>query len=129
MEEIKKYQVMIVDDEPTMAKLFAAVFRTDPHYCITCVPGGEECLRKLKEGYRPDLILLDIMMPRMNGYEVCAAIKGDESLAKLRVYYFSALHEAELKVKAEDTGADGYMQKGIDLFATVREIKGILTKA
>ena len=63
---------------------------------------------------RPDLILLDVMMPKMSGFEVCRAIKSDESLREIPVVMVTALDSVVDQDRAKSEGADGYMVKPID---------------
>ena len=74
---------------------------------------GQGALESITQS-RPDLILLDVMMPKMSGFEVCRAIKSDESLREIPVVMVTALDSVVDQDRAKFEGADGYMVKPID---------------
>ena len=74
---------------------------------------GQGALESIAQS-RPDLVLLDVMMPRMSGFEVCRAIKSDEALRDIPVVMVTALDSVVDQDRAKSEGADGYMVKPID---------------
>lgn len=102
---------MIVDDEPGM-RLLACIHLEHSGFKLLTASDGKDCLRKLKNGCMPDLILLDIMMPKITGLEVCAKIKSKDFLKGIKVIYYTALPEEFVKIEVIKTGADGYIIKG-----------------
>jgi two-component system, sensor histidine kinase and response regulator len=101
--------IMIVDDNPANLKLLEDMLLQEGHK-IRSFPLGRLALEAVKK-HSPDLILLDINMPEMNGYEVCERLKSIKELASIPVIFLSALGETEDKVKAFQAGAVDYVSK------------------
>jgi DNA-binding response OmpR family regulator len=102
-------EIMIVDDNPANLKLLEDMLRQRGHE-VCSFPRGRLALARAAR-YPPDLILLDINMPEMNGYEVCERLKSIEEMADIPVIFLSALSETRDKVKAFQTGAVDYISK------------------
>jgi CheY-like chemotaxis protein len=83
--------LLLADDSVTIQKVVGIVFATED-YRITAVDNGEDALRKARE-MRPDIVLADAVMPRMNGYELCQAIKADPQLADVPVLLLAGTFE------------------------------------
>jgi DNA-binding response OmpR family regulator len=107
--EMPPNDIMIVDDNPANLKLLEDMLLQQGHR-IRSFPLGRLALEAAKK-HPPDLILLDISMPEMNGYEVCARLKSIKELAGIPVIFLSALGETEDKVKAFQAGAVDYVSK------------------
>lgn len=105
-------KVMVVDDEVLNRKLIAAILKPQGYEVILC-KDGEECLAKANEN-PPDLILLDIMMPGMNGFEVVTALKRQEKFALVPVVMVTALQDVNDRVTALEVGADDFLSKPVD---------------
>ncbi len=105
-------KVLVVDDSSVNRTLLAAIL-TKAGFEIAEAQSGEEALAKVAE-FLPDLVLLDIMMPGIDGYEVCAALKADERTAAIPVIFLSALSEAADKIKGLETGGADYVTKPFD---------------
>jgi two-component system sensor histidine kinase/response regulator len=101
--------IMVVDDQPANLKLLQDLLRSQG-YRVRSFPRGRLALTAAKQN-APDLILLDINMPEMNGYEVCERLKADESLKEVPVIFLSALGETSDKLKAFQSGAVDYITK------------------
>jgi phosphoserine phosphatase RsbU/P len=101
--------ILVVDDTPANLQVLAGMLK-DRGYKVRPVPGGELALRAARHD-PPDLILLDINMPDMNGYEVCDRLKADERLKDIPVIFISALTDQLDKVKAFATGGVDYITK------------------
>jgi DNA-binding response OmpR family regulator len=101
--------IMVVDDQPVNLKLLEDMMQ-DRGYAIRSFPRGRMALASAAQS-PPDLILLDINMPEMNGFEVCARLKSDPRLAHIPVIFLSALNETEDKVKALKAGGVDYVTK------------------
>jgi sigma-B regulation protein RsbU (phosphoserine phosphatase) len=101
--------ILIVDDTPANLQVLAGMLK-DRGYKVRPVPSGKLALLAVKRE-PPDLILLDINMPQMNGYEVCEQLKADELLAGIPVIFISALTDQLDKVKAFATGGLDYITK------------------
>ena len=104
--------VLLVDDNEGNRDLMGLHLEGLPVRCMVASDGqgALECISQ----ERPDLVLLDVMMPKMSGFEVCRAIKSDESLREISVVMVTALDSVVDQDRAKSEGADGYMVKPID---------------
>ena len=118
-------KVLVVDDEPQIVLLVSGRLKANGFEVIEA-SNGEEGLRKAKSE-RPDLILLDIMMPGMDGYEVCAALKSDQRYKDIPIILFTAkAGEEAQRVGLEDCGANGYVTKPFEPSALLSKISEFL---
>jgi CheY-like chemotaxis protein len=101
--------ILVVDDSPTVRKLISAKLEKSGHY-VTCAVDGVEGLEKLESGL-PDLVLLDIAMPRLDGYEVCKQIRSNPAAAELPVVMISGRDGFFDKVRGKMAGCTGYITK------------------
>jgi CheY-like chemotaxis protein len=101
-------KVLIVDDDANIRLLASNILGED--YIVLRASDGEEAVR-MAQGQKPDLILMDIMMPRLDGYSACHAIKKDEVTNSIPVVMVTALVQELNKRLAERVGADGYIVK------------------
>ena len=104
--------VLLVDDNEGNRDLIALYLEGLPVHCVVA-SDGQGALESIAQT-RPDLVLLDVMMPRMSGFEVCRAIKSDEALRDIPVVMVTALDSVVDQDRAKSEGADGYMVKPID---------------
>jgi DNA-binding response OmpR family regulator len=102
-----KIHVLITDDEPLNLELMEEVL--EDYYQVTCVSSGQECLTYL-ESNTPDILLLDVAMPGIDGYEVCKRIKADEELT-LPILFVSARGSLEERLAGYEAGGDDYLVK------------------
>ena len=109
MTKAQEKTVVIVDDTPENLRILAGAL-LDQGYNVRAFPNGRMALRGVAE-HVPDLILLDINMPEMNGFEVCARLKADKTLKEVPVIFISALHEIGVKVDAFQKGGVDYITK------------------
>ena len=105
----KPANILVVDDTPANLQVLAGMLK-DRGYKVRPVPSGKLALQAARRDV-PDLILLDINMPEMNGYEVCTQLKADELLKSVPVIFISALNEQLDKVAAFATGGVDYITK------------------
>jgi adenylate cyclase len=116
-------RVLVVDDTERNVKLLADLL-TFKGYAVATAAGGKEALDKIA-AQRPDIVLLDVMMPDMNGYEVCRKIREEPETAMLPVVLVTALDPAGERVKGIEAGADDFLSKPInqaELLARVRSL-------
>ena len=102
--------VLIVDDHEPTARLVAALLRSSGHRAV-CAAGGAEALLYLEQD-RPDVVLLDMMMPGMNGLEVLSRLRRTDRFASVPVLIYSAVAEEDTKVAVLAAGAQDYLVKG-----------------
>lgn len=114
--------ILVVDDDAANIKVLVQILRNEEGFAISVANNGLEAL-KLMKTVKPDLVLLDIMMPELDGYETCQRMKEDEELSNIPVIYLSAKIETEDVVKAFECGAVDYVTKpfnATELMARVR---------
>lgn len=104
-----KGSLLVIDDTPANLSLLTQLL-SDKGYKVRAAPSGKFALKSVEKN-PPDLILLDIMMPEMNGYEVCLELKANPVTQEIPVIFLSALDEALDKVKAFDVGGVDYITK------------------
>jgi len=103
------YKILVVDDEPTIVRLMEFILARQGHEMLVAV-NGQEALEKVRQ-HAPDLILLDIMMPRIDGYEVARTLRADPATAALPIIMLSAKAQEEDIRKGRDVGVDEYITK------------------
>ena len=126
LETTKKEKILIVDDTVDTVELLKKRFRADGYETAEAYD-GEEGLQKVTECH-PDLVILDVMMPKLDGYEVCKRLKNDESTRHLPVLMLTARSETSDKVKGLDIGADDYISKPFDYKELVARVRSLLMK-
>ncbi len=110
MEAIEaKYMVLLVDDDPTFLKTAGSVLHG--HYEVSLANSGREALELAGAGYVPDIILLDIDMPGMDGYETLAALRDIEDIRDVPIVFLTALSMPESELKGIELGAMDYITK------------------
>jgi two-component sensor histidine kinase/CheY-like chemotaxis protein len=112
-KDIQKASIMIVDDTPANLELLASALKGEG-YRVRSAPSGKLAIQAV-EIEPPDLILLDIMMPEMNGYEVCAFLKGNEKTRDIPVIFITALDKDFDEEKGLTMGAVDYITKPVRL--------------
>jgi len=110
--EASEYDVLLIEDDLPTIRLIKSFFESRGVICkgaISGMKGYEELL-----GSSPKLILLDIILPDISGYELCKRIKENEDFKDIPIYFLTAIPETEVEKKLEETGADGYILKPFD---------------
>lgn len=108
-----KQKILITDDAPANIKVLARALRSD--YQVVAATSGDEALRIVFSDHPPDLVLLDIMMPGMNGYEVFARLKEDERARHIPVIFVTAVDSAEDESRGIEMGAADYITKPFNM--------------
>ena len=104
-----KIKVMVVDDNPMDLKLVSRPFLSKEYDLITATD-GEDALKKA-ESEHPDLIVLDVVMPKVNGFKVCRQIKSSSKLQDIKIILLSGKNQKSDIFWGEKQGADGYLTK------------------
>ncbi|MGP0565474.1 response regulator [Nitrospina sp. 32_T5] len=123
--ETRRSTVLLIDDSLDYLKLMVEVLKND--YEIQVAVDGKQGLRLAQSHRPPDLILLDIMMPEMNGYEVCRRLKMHPVSKNIPVIFLSALHELKDVARGFEVGAQDYITKPISIPIVQARIKTHLT--
>ncbi|MCG7848524.1 MAG: methanogen output domain 1-containing protein [ANME-2 cluster archaeon] len=123
MPEIEMKKILVVDDEPMNVELLEAHLARD--YNVITAFSGEEALEKIKNE-DPDLILLDIMMPDIDGYEVCRTIKSDPKTQFIPIILVTALFQRDDRIKGIEAGADDFLTKPVDKLELVTRVKSLM---
>jgi len=117
-------QILVVDDVPANIKLLEAKLANE-YYDVISAKDGFEAVAKAKEN-KPDLILLDIMMPGMDGFEACKKMKEDAELSHIPVVMVTALSERSDRLKGLEAGADDFLTKPINDMALFVRVKSLI---
>ncbi len=124
---MSKYRIMVVDDEPDIVKLIKISLEMANFEVIEAY-SGVEALEKVKN-IVPDLFLLDIMMPDMNGYQVCEKLKADNKTKSIPVVMLTAKGQRGDAEQGLKVGADDYIIKPFDPYELGEQISEILNNA
>ena len=118
-------RVLIADDEPNIVISLEFLMKREGH-AVSVARDGPSALEAIRAG-KPDLVLLDVMMPGLSGFEVCQAVRADEALAGVKILMLSAKGRDTDIAKGNAMGADAYMTKPFstrELAEKVRELLG-----
>jgi DNA-binding response OmpR family regulator len=118
-------KVLVVDDNPQMVELLEAYLEDLPQVTVLTAADGEEALQKIAAN-PPDLVLLDIMMPRVSGYEVCRRMKADPATRQIPVIMVTALDELADIERGVEVGSDDYLVKPIKRVELVSRVSTLL---
>ena len=118
-------KILIAEDEEDIFELLSAIFGDLGDYEILCARDGEETLRIARVD-NPDIILLDIQLPKLNGYEVCKLVKSDPIMSQTKVLMISGMAQNSDWHKAQEVGADGYIIKPFGSIELVEKVEELL---
>jgi len=118
-------KILIAEDEEDILELLSTIFGDLGNYEILCARDGEETLRIARVD-NPDIILLDIQLPKLNGYEVCKLVKSDQTISQTKVLMISGMVQNSDWQKAREAGADGYIIKPFSSIELVEKVEELL---
>ena len=122
---MSRKKVLVVDDEPFICRSLSFVLRKD-NYEVFEARNGEEALTAIRQ-HHPDLVFLDVMMPKLNGFEVTQQVRADPSLQGIRIILLTAKGQDTDRAVGAKAGADDYMTKPFSptrILERAREILG-----
>jgi len=108
----KKFKLLIVDDELINIRIMASALKDE--YDILSAPDGFRAISQIKEN-KPDLVLLDVMMPDFNGFEVCSSIKSDATFADIPVIFLTSMDDPHGELQGLEAGAIDYLPKPVNI--------------
>ena len=119
------YKILVVDDEPQIVLMLESRLKTEGYEVLSAGDGMAALEVAKKE--RPDLIILDLMLPKMDGFRVCGLLKKDARYAKIPIVMFTARAQEEDKKLSQEVGADAYFVKPFEpktLLGKIQELIG-----
>ncbi len=123
----EKGKILLVDDEPSIVKMVGKRLEVEGYQVLVAMD-GQDGLRKAQTE-APDLIILDLMLPKLNGYEVCTMIKQDARYQKTPVLMFSAKAQEKDEKLGRECGADAYVRKPFKAQELLDEVKALLARS
>ncbi len=120
------YTVLVAEDNPQHLELMETYLEALPEVRVVSAINGQEALTKVQEE-APDLMLLDIMMPKVSGFEVCRRIKSDPKTRDIIIVMVTALNETSDVERAAECGTDDYLAKPVDRKALIDLIRSLLS--
>lgn len=124
---MEKPKILLVDDEEDLVQLMGLRLEA-AGYAVSAAYDGQQALERVRNS-RPDLIILDLMLPKVDGYKVCRLLKFDERTKRIPILIFTArAQEGDVKLALE-CGADAYQTKPFDVQQLLGKLKELLDKA
>jgi DNA-binding response OmpR family regulator len=117
-------KILVVDDEPEVVMVVETRLTLNGYEVITAKDGPEALDRAKAE--KPDLIILDLMLPKMDGYKVCGLLKSDARYSKIPIILFTARVQDSDRAMGKDVRADSYVTKPFDAEVLLEKIKELL---
>jgi len=112
--ESGKRKALVVDDDEELVELIRDVLEADGRFEVRVADNGFDAGMMVKE-YHPDIIVLDVMLPDINGREVCQRVRGDSTLDDVKIICISGMVEADKVADLKDAGADDFVQKPFEV--------------
>lgn len=126
MTPTEKVKIMLVDDSSTNNLLYESIFESEGYEVVVC-DSGRNALKKISAKERPDIILLDLMMPGIDGFDVLIKLKENPETQNIPVIILTAKVDTESESKAFELGAIDYIIKPIGIYEITEEIRAILS--
>lgn len=117
----------VVDDEPDILKLVESVL-VRYGWKVETFTGGYECMARVLHSPAPDVVILDVMMPRLNGWEVCKQLRARPNLKNLPIVFLTAKCSQEDHEQGVHSGGDLYLEKGPDILDKLGKVHELLVR-
>jgi DNA-binding response OmpR family regulator len=124
---MSKERILVVDDEPNLAWAIERCLRDEGYEVITAANGIEAL--KVAERHRPDLIILDVVMPQMDGLQACSRLRRDPNLAATPILFLTGLGTIKCRIQGLDEGGDDYMIKPFDAEELGAHVRALLRRS
>src|SRR5262245_39728074 len=123
VKELSECRVLVVDDVKANVDMLVEALRGD--YKLSVALGGEAALRAVEKS-PPDLVLLDIVMPGVDGYEVCRRLRADPALREIPIMFLSSLEDVQDKARGFELGANDYLTKPFEILEVKARVRSLL---
>lgn len=127
MSTLAPKKVLIVDDTPDIVQFLVVRLRAEGFNTITAFSGHDGLVKAQEE--HPDLIILDVMMPQLNGFQVCRKLKEDPELEPIPVIFLTAKDQPSDRFWGEEVGAAAYLTKPVNPREVAEEVKRLLAES
>lgn len=121
-----KTRILLVDDEPSIVKMVSKRLEVEG-YEVSVATDGQDALRKAQTEL-PNLIILDLMLPKMNGYEVCRLLKFDQKFQHIPIVLFTAKSQDQDEQMGKECGADAYIRKPFKAQELLEQLRALLNR-
>lgn len=121
-----KYKILIIDDDRDILDLLEYNLVKEGYEVLSVIKSAESL--EVANNFHPDLIILDIMMPKINGIEVCRQLRGNPNFNDTYIFFLTAKSDKQLQLEALETGGDDFIQKITGLRALTHKIRTVLKK-
>ncbi len=119
MDTNKQTKILLVEDDDNLASVYSVRFEAEG-FSVSRVPNGEEALAAAV-AFKPDIILLDVMMPKVSGFDVLDILRNTPETANVKIIMLTALSQDSDRARAEELGVDDYLVKSQVVIADVVE--------
>ena len=126
--QMKARKVLIADDEPDILEIVSFNLQAEEGYEVFTAKNGDEAIEEAKKNH-PDLIILDVMMPRKNGFEVCNILRLQPEFKDTLIIFLTALNDETTEIKGLETGGDDYITKPISPKVLVSRVNALFRRA
>lgn len=123
---VEKRRILLVDDEPSIVKMISKRLEVEG-FEVAVSMDGQEALNKARQE-KPNLIILDLMLPKLNGYQICAMLKRDMKYHEIPIIMFTARAQEKDEKLGYESGADAYLRKPLKTQKLLDTIKQLLEK-
>ncbi len=125
-KEPKKRTILIADDEPDILEIISYNLQAEGYDVITSKNGNEAIF--LAKEHKPDLIILDVMMPGKTGFEVCSILRANADFQETIIVFLTALNDDSTEIKGLETGGDDYINKPINPRVLISRVNALLRR-
>lgn len=118
------HKVLIVDDDPSVRKFFIMAFRKNGFEVDSAADGFEAGIKTIQ--FQPDLVILDLYMPKLDGFEVCRKLKSNNSTSRIKIIAISGNQDQKNREKILSCGADGFFEKSVNIKVIISEVNTLI---